>query len=234
MGHVDAVGSETRGEGPDLVFVMGWGNRLDGENERWFLDRLAGEYTVHAFEIPTNGTDFAADYLDPVRERVRDVDDPLYLSHSTGGLVVGHLDPRRAVYVSPWWGFYGEKLRGPVFEYGTRLPVDRPFVPIDFTRAEVGPRLSDEAWARLPKRVSPAFVGTVRGAQQTMPDPGEDALVCCTLRDTLVGLQAVGARVSREQIRLYDGRHEPFSSADREAACGVVERALAEVGESAH
>jgi hypothetical protein len=229
MGHVDAVSSERLGDGPDLVFVMGWGNRLDNENERWFVDRLATDYTVHAFEIPTNGTDWAADYLDPVREQTRDLEDPRYLSHSTGGLVVGHLDPERAVHVSPWWAFYGAKLRGPVFEHGTKLPVDRPFVPLDFTREELGPRVSDETWDRLPKRVSPAFVDTVRDAQATMPDPREDVLVCCTLRETIVGLQGIGERVPPERIRLYDGAHEPFSSADREAACSVVEAALGEL-----
>jgi hypothetical protein len=229
MAHVDAMSSETLGGGPDLVFVMGWGNRLDGENERWFLDRLADDYTVHAFEIPTNGTDFEADYLAPVREHARGLDDPLYLSHSTGGLVVGHLDPARAVHVSPWWAFYGAKLRGPVFEYGTKLPVERPFVPIDFSREEVGPRVSDEAWARLPKQVSPAFVDTIRDAQRRLPDPREDVLVCCTLRDKLVGLQGIGQHVPPERVRLYDGTHEPFSSADREAACSVVESALREL-----
>lgn len=238
MGHVAEMRCETVGSGPDLVFVMGWGNRLDGETERWFVDRLAADYTVHAVEIPTNGTDLERDYLAPlrdvVRERAGDVATPGYLSHSTGGLLVGHLAPARAVYVSPWWAFYGAKLRGHVFEYGAKLPVDRPVVPIDFTRQEVGPRLSDEAWARLPKRVSPAFVGTVRAAQRSMPDPGQRALVCCSLRDTVVGLHGIGERVSRAQVHLYDGPHEPFSAADRETACGVVERALAEVQNGAH
>lgn len=229
MGHIDRMTRETRGTGPDLVFVLGWGNRLAGENERWFIDRLAADYTVHAFEIPTNGTDFETDYLRPVRDHAAGLDDPHYLSHSTGGLVVGHLAPERAVYISPWWAFYGAKLRGPVFEYGTRLPIERPFVPIDFTQEEVGPRVSDEAWATLPKQVSPAFIRTIHEAQESMPDPGDEALVCCTLRETLVGLQGIGERVTPDRIRLYDGTHEPFSSAEREAACSTVEDALEEL-----
>lgn len=229
MGHVETTSRETLGAGTDLVFVMGWGNRLDGENERWFLEQLAADYRVHAFEIPTNGTDFERDYLAPVETYVADLSDPVFCSHSTGGLVVGHLDPDRAVYVSPWWSFYGEKLRGPVFEYGTRLPVERPFVPIDFARGEVGVRVSDEAWERLPKTVSPAFVREIRAAQETMPDPSGDVRVCCSLRDTVVGLQGIGERVTPERVRLYDGEHEPFSAADRVAACEVVTAALAEV-----
>lgn len=230
MGHVETTSRETLGEGPDLVVVMGWGNRLDGENERWFLDRLAADYRVHAFEIPTNGTDFERDYLAPVETYADDLSDPAFCSHSTGGLVVGHLDPDRAVYVSPWWAFHGEKLRGPVFEYGTRLPVARPFVPIDFERAEIGERVSDAAWERLPKTVSPAFVSEVRAAQETMPDPSGDVRVCCSLRDTVVGLQGIGDRVPADRVRLYDGEHEPFSAADRAAACEVVTDALDTIG----
>lgn len=229
MGHVESMSATRLGSGHPLVFVMGWGNRLDGANERWFLDRLAARCEVHAVELPTNPTDFTADYLEPLRDRLEawGFDDPPFLSHSTGGLVVAHLEPSQAVHISPWWAFHGEKHRERVLDLGSKLPIERPIVPIDFGRAEVGARLGDEAWSRLPKRVSPVFVREIRDAQSDLPPatPGEH--VCCSLSDTVVGLHGIGDRVPPARVHLFDGGHEPFSSADREAACAVVEDALA-------
>lgn len=88
---------------PDLLWVMGWGNRVDSRHERWFVDRLVDAgYRVHAAEVPTNGTDFEADYLAPVRAYRADLGNLRVVSHSTGGLVVAHLEPAEpAVYLSP-------------------------------------------------------------------------------------------------------------------------------------
>ena len=52
------------------------------------------------------------------------------------------------------------------------------------------------------------------------------ARVCVSLSDTVVGLQGAGDRVPPERIHLYEGRHEPFTAADRTAATGVVTEAL--------
>ncbi|WP_246981959.1 alpha/beta fold hydrolase [Halorientalis marina] len=208
------------GEGEDLLLLLGWGNRLDGDNVRWFVDRLVDAgYRVHAAQLPTNGTDFEADYLDPVQEYRNG--NALQLApvvgHSTGGLVGPYLQPDGAVYCSPWWEFYGLKLRGMGFDLVRKLSTDRPLVPIDFERSELGALVSDSEWASLPKRVSPGFVAAIHDAQERMPDPGDDARVFCSLRDTVVGLDGIGAAVDPEQVTLYDGGHELFASADRDA-----------------
>lgn len=218
----------TFGEGEDLLFVMGWGNRLDGDNERWVVDRLVERgYEVHAVQLPTNAADFEADYLDPVRERYGRLDDPTVVSHSTGGLVVAYLRPGPAVYLAPWWGVYGMKLRGAGPKLAARLPVETPLLPIDFGREEVGALVTDEQWDRLPKRVSPAFMRTVLRAQDERPPVSEEAVVFVSLRDTVVSKRAVGEAVAPEQVRLYDGGHELFASEGREE---LVEPVLAAVG----
>lgn len=221
------------GRGDDLLLLLGWGNRVDGTNERWFARQLADEgYRVTVVELPTNPTDFEAEYRAPAADARDGLEDPVVVGHSTGGLVAAHLQPRRAVYVSPWWAFYGEKLRTRLLEWGSTLPIERPVVPIDFERAEVGPRVTDRQWTRVPERVSPAFVREIRHAQATLPPVGDRARVCVSLQDTIVGLQGVGARVPPERIHLYEGRHEPFAAEDREAATAVVTDALAAAAES--
>lgn len=215
----------TFGEGEDLLFLMGWGNRLDGNNERWFVDRLGDAgYRVHAAQLPTNITDFEAEYLDPVREyRNRNaLQLAPVVSHSTGGLVATYLRPDGAVYCSPWWTFYGLKLRETQLSLVSKLPTDRPLLPIDFERAEVGSRVTETQWADLPKRVSPAFIREIRGAQEAMPEPQDHARVFCSLRDTVVGLDGIGEAVDPGQVTLYDGGHEPFSSGAREAIATQV------------
>jgi len=212
------------------LFLMGWGNRVGGTDGRWFATRLADEgYRVTLAEIPTNPTDFDREYLLPVASIRGDLGDPTVVGHSTGGLVAAHLRPERAVYVSPWWAFHGEKLRGWLLGWGSKLPVSRPLVPVDFDREEVGPRVTDHGWERVPDRVSPAFVREIRAAQALMPELSGRARARVSLRDTVVGLQAVGDRLPAERVHLYDGGHEPFAAADRGAATAVVTGALAAV-----
>jgi hypothetical protein len=222
----------TFGEGEDLLFLMGWGNRLDGDNERWFVDRLTDAgYHVHAAQLPTNVTDFETDYLDPVLEYRNSNALQLapVLSHSTGGLVAAYLRPDGAVYCSPWWEFYGLKLRETQLSLASRLPTDRPLFPIDFDRSELGTYVTARQWQDLPERVSPAFIREIMRAQEEMPEPGADARVFCSLRDTVVGLDGIGAAVDPEQVTLYDGGHELFSSADRETLAAQVVDAVDEV-----
>jgi dienelactone hydrolase len=219
--------TDALGRGEDLLFAMGWGTRVDGTNERWFAEQLAAEgYRVTLVEFPTNPTDFEREYLEPLVDLRGDLEDPMVVGHSTGGLIAAHLQPERAVYVSPWWAFYGEKLRGWLVELVSKLPVSTPVVPIDFAREEVGPRVTDRGWERVPDRVSPAFIREIRRAQAALPPIADRARVCASLADTVVGLQGIGPRVPPERVHLYDGRHEPFAAADREAATAVVTDAL--------
>jgi hypothetical protein len=222
--------TDVLGDGDDLLFVMGWGNRVDGTNERWFAEQLADEgYQVTLVGLPTNPTDFERDYLAPLADVRGDLETPAVVAHSTGGLVAANLRPERAVYVSPWWAFYGEKLRGWLLELGSKLPVSAPVIPVDFGREEVGPRVTDRGWERVPDRVSPAFVREVRRAQAELPPVADRSRVCVSLADTVVGLQGVGEHVPPGRIHLYDGGHEPFAAADRKAATAVVTGALAAV-----
>lgn len=207
----------TVGEGRDVLFVMGWGNRVDGDNERWFADRLVERgHRVRLLELPTDMTDFATDYLEPARDHLEALAEPVVLSHSTGGLVAAHLEPDRTVYLAPWWGIYGRKLRGSALEFLARLPVTTPLVPIDFGREEVGEHVTAAHWDALPERVSPAFLGEVLDAQERRPAIPDDHKVFVSLRDTVISPRAIGEAVAPSQVHLYDGAHEVFSSAGRD------------------
>lgn len=207
----------TFGEGADVLFVMGWGNRIDGDNERWFVDRLVERgHRVRVLQLPTDIADFEREYREPARDHLEALADPVVVSHSAGGLVAAHLQPERAVYLAPWWGIYGRKLRGTALELLARLPVSVPVLPIDFDREEVGAHVTDEHWAALPKRVSPAFMAEMLDAQADRPPVPSEHPVLLSLRDTVISHRAVGEAVDPQQVTLYDGGHELFASAGRE------------------
>jgi pimeloyl-ACP methyl ester carboxylesterase len=216
------------GGSPGVLFVMGFGNRLEGTDEGWFVDRLAAAGDrVHAVELPTNGTDFGADYRDPV-QRYHDEHEPAaVLGHSLGGLVAAHLETDgEAVYLAPWWGLYGEKFLTWERWVIPRLPTAARLVPIRTEPEEIGALLGEADWSRLPKRISPAFVTAVYRAQQRRPPVDEEAVVFVSLQDTIVSLAAVGRAVGRDRVRLYEGAHQLFSSAGRDQATDRVVGAL--------
>lgn len=209
---------------PPLLFVMGVGNRVDGTNVHWLVDQLtAAGYRVHTLQLPTNIVDFDREYRVPV-QRAHDEHDPAaVIGHSLGGLITAYLaTTARTVYLSPWWGIYEAKVASWERWLVPRLPIRARILPIKTHREELGVYLSDADWRRLPKRISPVFITEIYRAQQTRPPIGDDAVVFVSLEDTIISLRAVGAAVSPDQIRLYDGGHELFSAAGRNEAIDEV------------
>lgn len=214
--------------GPTVLVVLGLGNRLDGECERWLVDRLTdADYRVHAVELPTEIASFDRQYRIPV-QRVADEQQPdAVLSHSLGGLVAAYLETdARAVYLAPWWGIYEGKVS--VWERWLvpRLPTSRPILPTKTGCDELGEHLSEEGWAAVPERVSPMFITAVYRAQQARPSIDDDAVVFVSPTDTVVSIRAIGEAVAADRIHLYDGGHQLFSSAGRRRAVEAVLAAL--------
>jgi hypothetical protein len=211
--------TETVGEGPDLAFVLGWGNRLDHENVRWLLDALTERYRVHAFQIPINPTDFEAEYLAPVREYVAELGSYRFLGHSTGGLIGAHLrdpEPETRTYLSPWWGFPDEQ-DGPLLGLVTKLPTARQFVPTGTSNREsLGQLATDRQIGETPDKASPAFLGLAKRAQADLPPFDDDAVVFYTPEDAVVSPDAIEKRVPQRNRVAYEGGHELFSSTDRD------------------
>jgi pimeloyl-ACP methyl ester carboxylesterase len=207
------------GDDPDLVFVLGWGNRIDHENVRWLVDALAERYRVHAVQIPVNPTDFEADYLAPVREYVADLGEYRFLGHSTGGLIGAYLRepaPLTRTYLSPWWGF-AEEQAGTLLDLITKLPTARQFVPTGTSNREsLGALATDRQIADSPDRASPAFLGVAKGAQAGLPPFDADAVVFYTPDDLVVDPEAIEARAPERNRVAYEGGHELFSSPTRE------------------
>lgn len=226
--------SRTYNEGgdPALLFVMGFGNRLDGANERWLIDRLTDAgYRVRAVQLPTNVTDFERGYRRPV-QRIHDEEQPaVVLSHSLGGLVTAFLKTSaREVSLSPWWGIYEAKVSTWERWLVPRLPIRARVLPIKTRRAEIGERLPDSDWKRLPKRISPVFITEIYRAQERRPPIDDDAVVFVSAEETIVSLRAIGAAVSADRIRLFDGRHQLFSARGRQAAVEELLAVLAGAG----
>ncbi len=217
------------GAARDCLLVLGWGNRCRHEPVQWLVDRLAEAYRVHAVELPTHITDFEAEWVEPLRTYVTDLDEFPILAHSAGGLTAAHLDPggvTNRVYLSPWWGS-DFPMPDAVLNAIRRLPVSRPMVPGgEFEREHLGDLATETQVEDAAEAVSPAFLRTIHRAQQTLPPAHENAVAFCTLTDRVVDPRAVGYRLPADRIRLYDGGHELFSSSAREHHVPTVLDAL--------
>ncbi|WP_435344728.1 alpha/beta fold hydrolase [Haloarchaeobius sp. HRN-SO-5] len=202
----------------DLVFVLGWGNRVDHENVAWQVDRfVAAGYRVHALQIPDFPGDFYRDYVDPVRTYVADLDEYRVVGHSTGGLIAAYLDgAETTTYLSPWWDFPPD-TPAVVVSLLARLGVRAKVVPSSVDdRSAIGALATDRQLSDVPSRVSPRFLREASRGHRERPPVDDDAVVFATLRDRVVSVRAIGDAVAAEQVRLYDGGHELFSSHGRE------------------
>ncbi|WP_049927667.1 alpha/beta fold hydrolase [Halopiger goleimassiliensis] len=215
----------------ELVFVMGWGNRWTHENVSWLIGTLTeAGYRVHAFELPTNVEDFKADWLEPVAEYVRDLEEYQLLGHSAGALVAQALDGAdNHVYLSPWWGYGSRFPSEQVLEAVSKVPTSFPCLPVgEMDEAVLGTKATDHQLATMPRWVSPAFIRETRHAQQDLLAIDHDAVVFASLRDPLIDFAAIGNRVPAEHVVLYNGGHELFSSISRDRYVDLLLEALEE------
>lgn len=205
---------------PTILFVMGFGNRLDGSDEGWFIDRLTDAgYRVHAVELSTDIVDFEQEYHHPVQRIHDQVNPAVVLSHSLGGLITAYLDTEaHEVYLSPWWGIYEGKVSAFERWLIPRLPIKARILPSKTRREEVGTHVSPADWNNIPNRLSPVFITEIYRAQRAMPPISDDASVFTSLEDTIISLRAIGDAVSVDQVTLYNGGHQLFSTSDREEA----------------
>lgn len=218
--QVDTFGSAD--ENP-LVWVMGFGNEADSRHERWLIDQFVDAgYRVHAVELPTNDTDFEGGYLGPVRELVTELDDPVLVAHSMGGLVTAHLQPTHpVVYLSPWWGMDIPAPLRPILHFPTTLRV----LPAGIDAGVLG-ELAEPGDSTAPARLSPAWLRAMVDAQSSMPPIDEDAPVFYTPDDELLSVAAIRERTVPDQRHPYEGGHESFSSRNRDEIADRIITAL--------
>ena len=174
----------------DVIFVMGWGNRWDHGSVRWLIDELAdADYRVHAAELPTRLDDFRADWVEPVAEYARDLEEFALLSHSAGGLVATTIDGAKThVYLSPFWGFpptYPDWL----LDLVGRIPTTMPFIPSGFDDpALLGEHAGTDRLQDTPSWLSPTFVRETRDAQsRLLPANVNLAAIARGTRSSVVG-----------------------------------------------
>jgi hypothetical protein len=205
----------------DLLFVLGRGNDPDDDNLAWFIDRLTDAgFRVHAAVLPPNITDFEREYVRPIRRYLDTLPEARLMGHSTGGLILAHLQssaPR--VYLSPWWGMETDGLASLLLPLVRRLPVEKPLITLSSDGGGVG-GLSNP---RNPDPVAPAYLREIHRAQATLPSFREGGVVFCSFADTVVDVSAIGEHAPADAMHLYDGPHGFFSSDSREA---VAERVI--------
>lgn len=213
---------DTFGAGESLVWVMGWGNVADSRHERWLIDQFVDAgYRTHVLELPTNDPDFAGEYVGPVRAYIDDLEDPVLVAHSMGGLTVAHVRPEQpVVYLSPWWGMDESDLPA-VAHVLLELPTARQFIPNSGDPSALG-ELATDADDTGPDRISPRWLSAMRQAHETLPPIKGSDVVFYTKTDEVVDPDAIEAHASEEQRRVYEGGHELFASRRREEYIGDV------------
>ena len=217
------------GEG-DLVFVLGWGNRIDHENVQWLVDRLVdADYRVTVFQIPTVVSDFEREWIAPIADYVDDLESYRLLTHSTGGLIAEYLEGAETrVYLSPWWGFHDD-LRNPLVSLAMKLPVARPILPTGGTDREMlGDLATDRQLEDTPDRIAPTFLREARRAQRRLPafQFADSSVVFYAPDDAVVGVDAIRERTPERNLVAYEGGHQLFDSPSREEHVGTILDAL--------
>ena len=207
--------------GPDLVCILGWGNRLHHENVQWLLDQFTDEgYRVHAFEIPVVVTDFEREYVAPVDRYVDDLGEYRLVGHSAGGLVAAYLDgAQTTTFLSPFWGFPEGQvgIDGALLDLVSRVPVAKPMLPTGTaSRSAIGELATERELRESPSRAAPTFIREARQAHRDLPPIDDDAVVFCSLADPVVSTRAIGRAVPAERTVVYDGGHELFASRSRD------------------
>lgn len=206
--------------GPDLVCILGWGNRLHHQNVQWLLDQFTDEgYRVHAFEIPVVVTDFEREYVAPVDRYVDDLGKYRLVGHSAGGLVAAYLDGAQTTFLSPFWGFPEGQvgIDDALLDLVSRVPVAKPMLPTGTaSRSAIGELATERELRESPSRAAPTFIREARQAHRDLPPIDDDAVVFCSLADPVVSTRAIGRAVPAERTVVYDGGHELFASRSRD------------------
>ncbi len=216
----------------DLVFVLGWGNRIEHENVQWLVDRLVdADYRVTVFQIPTVVTDFETEWVKPIAEYVDGLENYRLLSHSTGGLIAEYLEGAEyRVYLSPWWGFHDD-MQNPIVSLALKLPLSWSILPTGGTDREMlGEFATDRQLEETPSRIAPTFLREAKRAQAHLPpfQFSERSAVFYTPDDAVVSAAAIRERAPEANQVVYEGGHQLFDSPSREEHVETVLAALAE------
>ncbi|PGF16267.1 alpha/beta hydrolase [Natrinema sp. CBA1119] len=214
----------------DLVFVLGWGNRIEHENVRWLVDRLTeADYRVTVFQLPTVVTDFETEWVKPIADVVDELESYRLFTHSTGGLVAEYLEgAEHRVYLSPWWGFHAD-MRNPIVSLAMTLPLSRSILPTGGTDREMlGALATDRQLEDTPSRVAPTFLREAKRAQSHLPpfQFEETGVVFYTPDDAVVSAATIEERAPEANRIAYEGGHQLFDSPARDEHIETVLAAL--------
>ena len=214
--------------GRDLLFLLGWGERLENHAFTWLVDlTTSAGFRTHVVEFPNSVRDFDREYVKPVKSYQAALDDHIVIGYSMGGLIAAYLNAQqKTIYLSPFWGMFGHKLMKTRLALMRRIGLNIPLLPINYGREEIGDMATEADWESVPKRATPAWLREIVKAQENMPPIQQNSVVFCSLRDTVVSLKAIGEKAGN--VILYDGHHELYSSSSRELYREELLKALLE------
>jgi len=200
--------THTVGEGPDVMFLLGFGINFDQPGTRWLMDSFKEKgYETTFVMVPTDLTDFRTELVDPAKEIETSLGDPLVIGLSLGGLVASYMGrSRRRIFLSPFWGVHDTlRRKGLDLALQKLKKVRYRLLPRVFTVADAGYFAVEDDLVGIPAGLSFSTLSQMVSMQQEMPPLREDDVVYRSKQDFIISHNTIDekARIIRE----YDGGH---------------------------
>jgi hypothetical protein len=196
---------------------------FDTPQTDWVMKRMGSYPWETTFvKLPIEFHDFNKDLLEPCSDLANDLDRPVLVGLSIGGLVGSYMkNVRKRIFVSPFWGFYlrkTSKIARPMTHLfgwsGT------PVLPRYFNHNAIGEMCPAQADSYMPKTVSWRWAKEISQAQKELPHPDENDIVIYCPNDTVVDTIAI-EKMGLDLIK-FKGGHVFFCVKEREKVMHTI------------
>ncbi|MFW3145896.1 MAG: alpha/beta fold hydrolase [Thermoplasmatota archaeon] len=207
-----------------VLFILGWCIDFDLPETRWALERMGRcPWETTFVRIPLKVSDFEKDVIEPCRKVLSELEDPVLVGLSMGGLAASYLDtaPGR-IFISPFWGFHPRRLTrllSPVMPVIGRFHL--PLLPRYFGHWAVGDQCPALAELYMPFLISCRWVREMHYAHLNLPKLRDDDVVLYCPKDRVV--DPVVIREKGLDTIEFEGGHLFLCVKDREEVMDMVE-----------
>lgn len=203
------------GTGNKVVFIMGWGNRLDDACVLWLEIQAKREnWNLLIIEIPTEFLSFQK-ILSKIQDEISEEKIDLLIGFSMGALFAVHLNAHKRIFVSPYWkipihrlinGSYGLSMFFLKLIKFIRIPI----LPRGFSEDEIGEM---DIPKFVPEKISPYTIHEIILAQNGIPEIGSSDYIFICETDNVIDLSVAYGKTN---VQEFIGGHCFLSTYDRD------------------
>ena len=206
------------GDGPDVLFLLGYGITFEQPGTKWLMDLFSERgFRTTFVRLPTDIADFRTDMLKPCLEIEDELGEHALVGLSMGGLVGAYMDrPRSRVFLSPFWGV-SRSLHYMGYDLALQKlkKVRYRLLPRTFTKKDAGYHAVHEDIVGIPAFLSFSTLYQMVSMQKAIPPPRDDDVVYRSLDDRIICHDAIDARGG--DVREFSGGHLVHLVKDRDA-----------------